>query len=372
MQNIGKTLFLSLVFALIAGGLGYSYFNKKAVEDEKAKVEQVKNEKLIINGVITSEKESFFKDERVKKIFADNNMEVGYERWASGKIAQVKTISEFGKYSDFIFPPGVQTTEKVKNTLKGTQAYTIFYSPMIIATWKPIVDILGANGLLVKRQDYQALDMEKFFPLMQNKIKWKDLKDNAEYPVNKVVLVYTSDARFSNASKMFMALSGYVYNKNEVVTSDEQAQAVIPKIKQMMESQGHRESSSTNMFADYASIGMGKTPLIFSYESEFIEYAIKNKGVAAGMSLLYPSPTLFTKHAMITTNEKALKLTELLSTNEEIKKIAAEYGFRFAGNNSLVEKAASVGVVVPKTVVDIVDPPSYDVLETIVQAVESK
>jgi Bacterial extracellular solute-binding protein len=372
MQNVGKNLIIGLFVVGLAGAVGYSVLNKKSSDEQVAQVEQAKNTKLVINGVITSEKESFFKDERVKKIFADNNMEVGYERWASGKIAQVKTVAEFGKYGDFIFPSGIQTTEKVKSTLKGSQAYTIFYSPMVIATWKPIVDILGANGLLVKRQEYQALDMEKFFPLMQNKVKWKDLKANGEYPVNKVVLIYTTDARFSNASKMFMALSGYVYNKNEVITSEEQAQAVIPRIKQLMDSQGHRESSSTNMFADYTSIGMGKTPLIFSYESEYIEYAVKNKGVADGMTILYPSPTLFTKHAMITTNEKALKLKDLLATNEDIKKIAAEYGFRFSGNNSLVEKALSVGVTVPKTVVDIVDPPNYDVLETIVQAVENK
>lgn len=372
MQNLGKNIVIGLFVTGLVGSLGYSIWNKQKDSSEKAQVEQIKSQKIVLNGIITSEKESFFKDERVQKIFQDHNMEVNYERWTSAKIAQAKNVSEFGKYNDFVFPPGVQTTDKVKQTIKGAQAYNIFYSPMVIATWKPIVNILNANGMVQNKTGYQTLNMEKFFPLMQNKVKWKDLKNSDDYPVNKTVLIYTSDARYSNSSKMFIALASYVYNNNEVVTDDVQTDKVIPQIKKLMEAQGHRESSSTNLFTDYTSIGMGKTPLIFVYENEFVEYAIKNKGTAKDMSLLYPSPTLFTKHTMITFNDKAQKLTDLLSNNEEIKKIAAEYGFRFAGNNQLVEKAKAVGVEVPATVVEVVDPPSFDILEKMVNEVETK
>ena len=372
MQNVGKTLIIGLFVVGLAGAVGYSAWNKKATEEAKSSVEQTKNNKVVLNGIITSEKESFLKDERVKKIFQDNNLEVNFERWTSDKIVTAQTVKDFGASGDFVFPSGVQASDKIKQTIKGAQAYNMFYSPMVIATWTPIVNILEANNLIKTGAQYKSLDMEKFFPLMSNKIKWKELKQSESYPVNKNVLIYTSDSRFSNSSKMFIALAGYVYNKSDVVTTDAQADAVIPKIKQLMDSQGSRESSSINLFMDYTSVGIGKAPLIFVYESQIAEYAIKNKGLNAEMAFIYPSPTLFTKHVLITFNEKSQRLVDLLSNNEELKKIAADYGFRFTGNNSLIEKAKSVGVNIPVSLVDVVDPPSFDVLEKIIQAVETK
>lgn len=365
-----KTVAIGIIVLSLTAAIGFSAWKKSTAPTVSTDV--VGSNKTVINGIITSEKESFFKDARVQKIFAENGLEVNVERWASGKIAQTKDKSDFGKYSDFVFPPGVQTSDKVKQTFKGVQAYNIFYSPMVVASWTPIVSILKANDLLVDKKEYKALDMEKFLSLMSNKVKWKTLKNSEEYPVNKTVLIYTSDARYSNSSKMFMGLASYIYNGNDVVVSNEQVENVLPKLKELMESQGHRESSSTNLFADYNSIGIGKTPLIFIYESEFVEYAIKNKGVAKDMELVYPSPTLFTKHVMVGFNDKSMKLVDILTKNDQIKEVAAEYGFRFSGNNHLVEKAKSVGVKVPATIVDVVDPPSFDVLESIVTNVEVK
>lgn len=372
MENIGKKIVLALFVICLIGAIGYSYWDKQKNKSQQEQAETVKSQRVVLNGIITSEKESFFKDERVKKIFENNNIEFNFERWTSDKIVQAKTVADFGKSNDFVFPSGVQVSDKMKQTIKGAQAYNIFYSPMVIATWTPIVGILDANGLLKTKGEYKALDMEKFFPLMSNKTKWKDMKQSDAYPVNKNVLIYTSDARFSNSSKMFIALAGYIYNKGDVVTTEEGAEQVIPRIKQLMDAQGSRESSSINLFTDYTSVGIGKTPLIFVYESQMVEYAVKNKGLTNGMEILYPSPTLFTKHVLITFNDKSQKLIDLFNTNEELKKVASDYGFRFSGNNVLVEKAKAVGVKIPVSVVDAIDPPSFDVLEKMIQAVEQK
>ena len=108
---------------------------------------------------------SFFKDPRTLKILEDNGIIFKYERWASGKMAQIKNVSEFGQYADFAFPPGIQTSDKIKNTIKGSQAYNIFYSPMVVAPWKPIVCILDSNGLIENKKEYQALKMDRFLQL---------------------------------------------------------------------------------------------------------------------------------------------------------------------------------------------------------------
>ena len=102
---------------------------------------------------------------------------------------------------------------------------------MVVATWKPIVNILDSNGLIENKKEYQALKMDKFLQLVDKKTKWKDLKNSSEYSVNKNMLISTSDARFSNSSKMYMGLTSYIYNQNEIIQTQEQADKIIPNIK---------------------------------------------------------------------------------------------------------------------------------------------
>ena len=335
----------------------------------KNKEQSFLNKSVVLKGIITSEKENFFRDERVTAIFKKEGLDIQFERWASGKMAKVSDIKEFGEYADFVFPPGVQTSDKIKNNLKRAQAYNVFYSPMVVATWKPIEEILKNNNLTIQTNSYTALDMNKFLPLMSNKVKWRDFKKSDENKIKKKVLIFTSDARYSNAAKMFIALTGYIYNNGEVITTQEQVNKISPMIKNLMNAQGHRESSSTNLLQDYMAIGMGKTPLVFGYESEFVEQVVKNKAANPKMVLMYPSPTMFTKHVMVIFKPEAKKLVNLMLTNKELQQIASEYGFRFAGNNHVKESAAKYGLTIPEEVVDVVDPPSFDILEQMVTVI---
>jgi hypothetical protein len=328
-------------------------------------------DKVSLKGIITSEKENFFKDERVKAIFEKNGINLQVSRMSSGKIAEAKTLVDIDN-SDFIFPSGIQTSEKVKTNFKSSQAYNIFYSPMVIATWKPIVDILRTNQLTKKVGDYEALDMEAFMKLAQKDVRWKDLKGSESYPVNKVILVSSSDSRFSNSAKMYLALNSYILNSSSVVSSNQEVDKVMPLLKKIIQAQGNRESSSTNMMSDYMSIGRGKVPMMFAYESEFLENAFKNNGLSKEMMLVYPTPTVFTKHVLVSITPKSQVLVDLFKKDAELKKLAVEYGFRFEGDNGIVQKAKSVGVSIPDVVVDVIDPPNYDVLDYMSQLVEEK
>lgn len=328
---------------------------------------------IVLKGIITSEKENFFKDERVQEIFKNNGINLQYTRMTSDKIAQAKSVEDLGEYRDFVFPSGIQTAEKVRTNFKNAQPYNIFYSPMIIATWTPIVDILRANGITKKMGQYEAIDMEKLLQLSAQNVRWKDLKGADAYPVNKVVLVSSSDARFSGSAKMYLSLSSYVLNDNNVVSTNEEVDKVIPTLKKIIQAQGNRESSSANMTSDYMSIGRGKVPMMFTYESEILGSAFKNNGlIKKDMQLVYPTPTVFTKHVLVVINPQAQALVDLLKNNAELKKIALENGFRFEGETGIVEKAKSVAITIPSEVVDVIDPPNYDILDYLTNQVESK
>lgn len=361
-----KAVFLVFFAALICVAI---WFSSKS--GTNGGITSVVSQSTVLKGVITSEKENFLRDERVKAVFAKNGFDVQLERMSSGKIAQATKAADLND-ADFVFPSGIQTSEKVKSNFKGSQAYNIFYSPMVIATWSPIVSILKENKLIKKVGDYEALDMESFMKLADNGVRWKDLKKSDAYPVNKVVLVYSSDSRYSNAAKMYLSLNSYVLNSNNVVSANTEVDKVMPTLKRIIQAQGNRESSSTNMMSDYMSIGRGKVPMMFAYESEFLENAFKNGGLGKDMQLIYPTPTVFTKHVMVALNPKAQALVDLFKKDEELKKLAVEYGFRFEGDAGIVAKAKAVNVNIPDVVVDVIDPPNYDVLDYMAELVEAK
>lgn len=365
-MNVLKSVLLGIFTILIGVAIWVSTSSKDGIS-------MVSNGTTIMKGVITSEKENFFKDQRVKDIFLKNNIDIQVNRMTSDKIIKATTTSDFDSYSDFIFPSSITVSEKVRTNFKGSQTYNVFYSPMIVATWTPIIDILKANNLIKTNGNYNNLNMEGFQKTVEAGIRWKDLKQSEQYPVNKVVLISSSDTRFSGSAKMFAALNSYVLNNHNVVSNSTEIDKIMPELKQIIQAQGHRENSSANMTSDYISIGRGKVPMMFTYESEFLNIAFQNKGLfKKDMKIVYPSPTIFSKHVMVIINPKAQIVADLLKNNEDLKKIAVEYGFRIDGDNQIVQKAKSFGIDIPEDVIDVIDPPNYDILDSITELAEQK
>ncbi len=370
-MSVMKTILASALGLAIIAGVGVSYVRKNNPEVAK-KMDIVSGSKVTLKGLITSEKEAFFKDPDVIKIFQSNGFDIQYERWASGKIAQVKNINEFGEYKDFVFPPGIQTATAVKQNLKGKD-FQVFYSPMVVGSWEPVEEILVKNGYANQVDGVSYLDMDKFLKASTQKVRWKDLKGSDAYPVNKVLSIGTTDATTSNSSKMFISLASYIFNGSEMVTTQEELQKVTPSIRQMMIAQGSRPTSSTNMIQDYTVMGMGKSPMIFLYEQEWVTETAKSNHELNGtkMKVIYPKPTIFTKHVLIGFNPDVEKFADFMNTNIEIRQMAVKYGFRQSGKNDLVDSQKKV-VILPANILDVIDPPSYDLLESMTQVIEAK
>ena len=75
---------------------------------------------------------------------------------------------------------------------------------MAIATWKPIVDLLTAAGVVNQRNGYLGFDVAKYMDLVKNDTRWSQLPNNTAYPVNKSILVTTTDVRTSNSAAMYL------------------------------------------------------------------------------------------------------------------------------------------------------------------------
>lgn len=99
-----------------------------------------------VRGVIGSEKQAFFTDQRVVDAFAHHGLKVEVDTAGSRQLA---TTVDLGKYA-FAFPSSSPAAQKIQRDRKVTTVYTPFQSPMAIATFEPIVALLRANGVVRK------------------------------------------------------------------------------------------------------------------------------------------------------------------------------------------------------------------------------
>ena len=323
-----------------------------------------------LSGVIALDVEPFFKDPRVLKLLADNGFRLNVTRIGSRDMAQ-RVVAAGGP--DFLFPSGIVAANQILDAAKrvnlsGTQ-YTPFYTPMVIASWKPIAGILQANGLATPLTGgAYSVDLAKLVALMQAKTRWKDMKAASAFDVNKSVLVSTTDVRKSNSGAMYLALAAYALNNNELPGDRATAELVAKKATDLFKRQGYQENYVNGNFDDYVAIGIGKTPMAFIYENQMIAYAL-SKLVAADMALLYPNPTIVNKVVFVAMNERSKRLGELLTTNAELLSIGLEYGFRTSDNAAFLAKAQAAKLGVDEKLNHLIDPPSFETMSLMIDVV---
>jgi hypothetical protein len=323
-----------------------------------------------LTGLIALDVEPFFKDQRVLKFLADNGVKANVTRIGSRDMAQ--RVAATGG-ADFMFPSGIVAANQIADAAKranmsATQT-TVFFTPMVIASWQPIANILQANAMATSLQpSVYAVDFAKLVAIMQAKTRWKDLKAKDAYDVNKSVLVSTTDVRKSNSAAMFMALAAYAMNNNELPTDRATAEALAKKVADLFKRQGYQENYVNGNFDDYTSIGIGKTPLAFIYENQMLNYAL-TKPLQSEMVLMYPKPTIVNKVVYVALNEKSKRLGELLAMSPEMQAIGLDYGFRIADSGAFLQKATSVKLNVQEKLNDLIDPPSFETMSLMIDVI---
>jgi hypothetical protein len=323
---------------------------------------------VTVKGMIGSEKEPFFMEPKTIEILKNNKFQVSIEKVGSREI----TKRDLKGY-DFVFPSGMPAAIALQEKIKAKQIYTTFYTPMAIASWKSLVPLLEKEGI-VKKSDgaYYVIDMKRLLAMSGKGVRWKDLKDNTVFSANKSILINSTDVRKSNSAAMYLSLASYIANDNNVVDSDEQVTKVLPFVAPLFLRQGLQESSSAGPFEDYVTMGIGKAPLVMIYESQFLEYQSKRAKPNEDMVLLYPQPTVYTKHIIVPITENGRRFAELLATNTDLQKIAAQYGFRTSVSEYFSTFLKEKKLSVPTNLVEVIDPPSYGILEKMIQAIETQ
>lgn len=322
-----------------------------------------------LRGVVGSEKEPFFRDQRVKDALAAHGLTVQVTGAGSRDIANLPDLDVY----DFVFPSSAPAADKIRRTGKAKGVYAPFFSPIGIATYKPIVDVLAKNGIATQVGGHWMFDMDAYSALAAKKTRWDQLPGNTVYKARKNVLVTTTDVRRSNSAAMYLALTSYVANGGAVVSSPAQVKAVLPKVSPLFLDQGYVGGSSEGPFEDYLAAGMGKTPMVMIYESQFLGRQMSKDGsITDDMVLMYPTPDVLSKHTLVAIKDGGSTLGELLTSDPTLVRLEAQYGFRPQQRQVFTQVVKESGITPPPELVDVVEPPTYEVLENLIGGIEKQ
>ena len=359
-----------VLLSAVAAGVWYSNsrLRDESVATEAAKIER--DNKVILRGLIGSEKETFFADARVQKALALQGITVSVEKAGSRAIAGRYDATKF----DFGFPSGAPAAQQLRSLSKASNVFTPFYTPIVFASWRPIAEILVANGMAAKQGDfYFIVDMPGLMAAVEKGTRWKELKSSSAFPTSKSLLVNSTDVRTSNSAAMFLSLASYIANNQQIVQSQEDVDRVMPIVAPLFLRQGFQEQSSAGPFEDYLALGMGKAPLLVAYESQMVEFWLKNpERLKADMVLLYPKPTVYSKHVLVPYTPAGARLGAALESDPALRELAHEYGYRTGGDTKGPETWEKRGVRVPAVLVDVIDPPSHEWLERMITGIEAR
>ncbi len=325
----------------------------------------------VVHGVIGSEKQPFFADPAVKAAFAKHGYDVEVDTAGSRQIATTVNLSKY----DFAFPAGTPAAQQILRTRGTTTSYVPFFTPMAIATFTPIAQLLEKAGVATPHSGYWTLDMKKFLALADKKTRWEDLPGNsganAPYPNDNYILTTTTDIATSNSSAMYASVLSYVANGNSVLDSPASAANVLDKLSPLYLEQGYTEQSSEAPFDDYLSIGIGKTPMVWIYEAQFVAQAALHDGsIQPNMVLMYPDPTIESKHTVVPLNPTGDAIGQLLMNDPTLQHLAVVHGFRTANPSAFNDFVQQNKVTVDQQLFNIVEPPTYETLEALINELD--
>jgi len=320
----------------------------------------------VVHGVIGSEKLPFFQDQDVIAEFHARGYDVQVDTAGSRTIATTVDLSKY----DFAFPAGEPAGVKIQKDHKAKATYVPFYTPMAIASFKVIDDLLKSQGVVSTVNGADMLDMQKFLALVAQNKRWTDIPNNTTYPAGKSIVITSTDPTTSNSAAMYLSIASYVANGNNIVQDASQAEKVLPAVAPIFTRQGFTLASTEAPFEDYLSIGIGKDPMVMIYEAQYLaREAAKDGTIKADKALLYPNPTVFSKHTLVPLTANGDAIGRLLTSDAKLQALAVKYGFRTSDPNAFNKYLTDRGVTPPPQLVNVIDPPTYDNLEALINGI---
>ncbi len=332
-----KKLILGIIlFAVIVGaGIGISMLiNPQEPVKQAPKT-------VTVYGAVGGGKENFLADADVNRIMAERyGISVQNDPWSNGKLIRNElkyTDKNNGSTGtvDFVFFSDqryyeyyqLDAQEGEAARLPKRRAEIILNTPIVFYSWKEVVDVLEKENIVTERDGvFYISDMNKLLEYITSEKKWKDIGLNIYGNIN----IGSTDPVTSSPGATYYGLLASILSDGQL--SSRTLSETIPKLQHFYKQSGFMNNTPADLFDQYLRTGYGSKPLIVDYEKSMVDFAINNpEGYASvkdRVRILYPEPTIWNSHCIISFTDNGTKFIEALN-DKEIQEIAFNrYGFR--------------------------------------------
>ncbi|GAA2124616.1 hypothetical protein GCM10009802_29660 [Streptomyces synnematoformans] len=280
-----------------------------------------------VRMVIGSEKAGYFADPDVVEALAARNYTVEVETSGSWAMRELDLTGY-----DLAFPgsqaPAVELADRYK--VRGTLPRP-FYSPHVVMAHRNAAEVLAANGLATLDTEHRGtLKMAAYLDAGRDGRTWQQLDGTAPYgELRGTVFITCTNPESSNSGALYLAAASYVANGGRVVAGEDGLDRTEPLLRKLVTVQGAQQSSSDAVFRDFVS-GAGN-PLVWVYESQ-VASLLTDGQRPDDLVVLYPDTTVNSDHTVVPLTDAGKALAGLLSTDEELRRLAVRHGFRPQGD----------------------------------------
>lgn len=296
-----------------------------------------KDKAVTVTGAVGGGKENFLADPEILKILHDRyNINLKVDNWSNNKLIKDPLETKDKKGYDFVFFSDERFYEYYKKPavadeaprLPTLKAQIVLSTPIVVYSWDSICDTLIEQGVVEKIQDiYYITDMPTVLSYIENNTKWSDIGIKDIY--GKINIASTDPVTSSPGATYYGLLASIM---NEGYVDESNINDVLPKLKGFYKLSGFMNNTPADLFDLYLRMGKGAYPMIVDYEKSIIDFANNNPDsfnmVKDKIRILYPSPTIWNSHCIMSFTEGGTAYVDALA-DPEIQKIAWEkYGFR--------------------------------------------
>jgi hypothetical protein len=312
-------------------------------------------------GVVGSEKVRFLNDPDVKRALARHGISLTVEAEGSRRMSTM----DLSRY-DFAFPGSAPTAEAViRRRPPIAPVSTPFASPLAVATFTAVLDLLATKGLVARARDgYQVIDVRAYLDAVADALRWDQIPGNLAYNHPRNVLVATTRPRDSNSAAMYAALAASLTGGD------------VAKVAKLFADQGAVDATSEEPFESYLTRGLNFAPLVLVYEAQYVDRAAAgDPSIGRDRQLAYLKPTIVNQHTVVPFTELGRKVADALTTDPQLQDLAAKHGFRTADAARfapVLAKVRSGDAPLPQTLADVVATPTSAELEALLTEVEKR
>ena len=282
-------------------------------------------------GFIGGEKVDLVRNQKISDLLR-RRYGITLDARRAGSVEMVSDPALIAQRPQWVWPASSVLVQLARrNGLPVRRDDIVFNSPLVLYSWSPVVDALVAAGYVEKREGaYYVVKMAELMRAISEGLAWRDIGVRDLFGR---VIVTATDPLKSNSGFSFAALLANLF-ANDVATA-ETLQRDLPKINAIFARMGYKESSSGTHWNSFLNEGMGGKPLIVAYESQLIEFMLSDperwkslQSTRVRPVMLYPAPTVFSSHPIVSLAEPADRLVTAL-TDPEVQELAwSEHGFR--------------------------------------------